>query len=139
MTLVFLTYLAGVLTIISPCILPVLPFVFARAEGAFLRSTLPLLAGENISAQFVVPTVATSVDLVVHLGIDEHGVRRVNEVVGVPGRVESDVIETEPIFVRHGTELRRTGGLPPRLEQFERRGIDVHGILSGPIDGWSDG
>ena len=30
--------------------------------------TLPLLSGENISARFVVPTVASSVDLVVHLG-----------------------------------------------------------------------
>lgn len=59
--------------------------------------------------------------------------RRVNEVVGVPGRVESDVIETEPILVRHGTELQRTGGLPPRLDQFERRGIDVHRILTGPM------
>ena len=96
--------------------------------------TLPLLAGENISARFVVPTVAASVDLVIHLGIDEHGVRRVNEVVGVPGRVENDVIETEPIFVRHGTELRRTGGLPPRLEQFERRGIDVHQMLNGRLE-----
>ena len=35
--------------------------------------TLPLLAGENISARFVVPTVASSVDLVVHLGIDQRG------------------------------------------------------------------
>ena len=97
--------------------------------------TLPfeLWAGENISARFVVPTVAASVDLVLHLGIDEHGVRRVNEVVGVPGRVENDVIEIEPIFVRHGTELRRTGGLPPRLEEFERRGIDLHRILSGRL------
>ena len=65
---------------------------------------------------------------------NEHGVRRVNEVVGVPGRVENDVIETEPIFVRHGTELGRTGGLPPRLEQFERRGIDVHRILSAQLE-----
>jgi pilus assembly protein CpaF len=55
--------------------------------------------------------------------------------VGVPGRVENDVIETEPVFVRHGTELRRTGGLPPRLEQFERRGIDVHRLLNGQLDG----
>ena len=94
--------------------------------------TLPLLAGENISARFVVPTVAASVDLVVHLGIDEHGVRRVNEVVAVPGRVENDVIETEPIFVRDGIELRRTGGMPPRVEHFERLGIDVHEILTGP-------
>jgi pilus assembly protein CpaF len=94
-----------------------------------------VLSGENISARFVVPTVAASVDLVIHLGIDEHGVRRVNEIVGVPGRVENDVIETEPVFVRHGTELRRTGGLPPRPEQFERRGIDVHRLLSGPLEG----
>ena len=55
----------------------------------------------------------------------------VNEIAGVPGRVENDVIETEPIFVRHGHELSRTGGLPPRIEQFQRRGIDVHRILAG--------
>src|SRR5258708_24436016 len=40
-----LAYLGGVLTIISPCILPVLPFVFARADQPFLKSGLPLLAG----------------------------------------------------------------------------------------------
>ena len=33
------------LTIVSPCILPVLPFVFARAEQPFLRSGLPMLVG----------------------------------------------------------------------------------------------
>ncbi len=104
-------------------------------EALVKACTLPLLAGDNISARFVVPTVAASIDLVLHLGIDEHGVRRLNEVVGVPGRVESDVIEAEPIFMRHGHELRRTGGLPPRLEQYERRGIDVHHILTGPVDG----
>ena len=71
--------------------------------------TLPLLAGENISARFVVPTVASSVDLVVHLGIGHDGVRRVEEIVAVPGRVENDVIETEPIFVR---EQRAAGADP---------------------------
>jgi cytochrome c biogenesis protein CcdA/thiol-disulfide isomerase/thioredoxin len=45
MTLVVLVFLGGMLTILSPCILPVLPFVFARAEQPFLRSGLPLLAG----------------------------------------------------------------------------------------------
>ncbi len=44
-----LLYLAvfagGVLTILSPCILPVLPFVFARTDRSFLRESLPLLAG----------------------------------------------------------------------------------------------
>src|SRR5919107_193035 len=89
-------------------------------EALVKMCTLPLLAGENISARFVVPTVASSVDLVVHLGIDQHGVRRVNEIVSVPGRVEADVIEVEPIFVRQGSELRRTGGLPARVERYER-------------------
>ncbi|MGC1304893.1 MAG: cytochrome c biogenesis protein DipZ, partial [Caulobacteraceae bacterium] len=45
MTLFILSYLGGVFTIISPCILPVLPFVFARADKPFLRSGAPLLLG----------------------------------------------------------------------------------------------
>ncbi|QCW49875.1 CpaF family protein [Nocardioides dongxiaopingii] len=99
-------------------------------EALVKMCTLPLLAGENISARFVVPTVASSVDLVVHLGIDHRGVRRVNEIVAVPGRVENDVIEAEPLFVRHGQELRRTHGMPSRLELYERVGIDVHRLLN---------
>ncbi len=99
-------------------------------EALVKMCTLPLLAGENISARFVVPTVATSVDLVVHLGIDAQGVRRVNEIVSVPGRVENDIIEVEPIFERTGSELRRSVGMPSRVERFERLGIDVHQILN---------
>lgn len=99
-------------------------------EALVKMCTLPLLAGENISARFVVPTVSASVDMVVHLGRDEGGVRRVEEIVGVPGRVENDVIETEPIFTRRGGELRRAGGMPPRLERYERLGIDP-GVLLG--------
>jgi cytochrome c biogenesis protein CcdA/thiol-disulfide isomerase/thioredoxin len=45
MILFVLAYLGGALTIVSPCILPVLPFVFARADRSFLRSGLPMLAG----------------------------------------------------------------------------------------------
>jgi cytochrome c biogenesis protein CcdA/thiol-disulfide isomerase/thioredoxin len=57
MLIVLLAYLGGVLTIVSPCILPVLPFVFARAGGSFLRSTLPLLVG--MAATFaIVATLA---------------------------------------------------------------------------------
>jgi pilus assembly protein CpaF len=101
-------------------------------EALVKMCTLPLLAGENISARFVVPTVAASVDLVVHLGIDEHGVRRVNEIVGVPGRVEGDVIETAPIFERLGPDLRRASGMAPRPERFARVGVDVHRLLGTP-------
>jgi cytochrome c biogenesis protein CcdA/thiol-disulfide isomerase/thioredoxin len=49
MLLFILAYLGGVLTILSPCILPVLPFVFARADRPFLRNGLPLLAGMAIT------------------------------------------------------------------------------------------
>ena len=45
MLLFILAYLGGVLTIVSPCILPVLPFVFARADRPFLTSGLPMLIG----------------------------------------------------------------------------------------------
>src|SRR5208337_487323 len=45
MILLLLAYLGGVLTIVSPCILPVLPFVFVRADRPFVRSGLPLLIG----------------------------------------------------------------------------------------------
>ena len=100
-------------------------------EALVKMCTLPLLAGENISARFVVPTVASSLDLVVHLGVGADGVRRVEEIVGVPGRVENDVIETEPLFLRSGDRLVRTQGMPPRVERFERSGLDVHALLNG--------
>jgi cytochrome c biogenesis protein CcdA/thiol-disulfide isomerase/thioredoxin len=45
MILLVLAFLGGIFTIISPCILPVLPFVFARADRPFRKSGLPLLAG----------------------------------------------------------------------------------------------
>ncbi|MFN8190915.1 MAG: ATPase, T2SS/T4P/T4SS family [Nocardioidaceae bacterium] len=98
-------------------------------EALVKMCTLPLLAGENISARFVVPTVAASVDLVVHLGIDHDGSRRVNEIVAVPGRAENDIIETEPIFERVAGDLVRAGGMPPRAERYARVGVDLLSLL----------
>jgi cytochrome c biogenesis protein CcdA/thiol-disulfide isomerase/thioredoxin len=42
-------FLAGVLTILSPCILPVLPFVFTRADRKFSTNGLPMLIGMAIT------------------------------------------------------------------------------------------
>jgi cytochrome c biogenesis protein CcdA/thiol-disulfide isomerase/thioredoxin len=53
MLLLLLAYLGGVLTILSPCILPVLPFVFARADQPFRKSGLPLLAGMAVTFALV--------------------------------------------------------------------------------------
>ncbi|QYC11399.1 cytochrome c biogenesis protein DipZ [Brevundimonas nasdae] len=49
MILFLLSYLAGALTIVSPCILPVLPFVFARADKPFVRNGFPLLIGMAVT------------------------------------------------------------------------------------------
>ncbi|MCA1984207.1 CpaF/VirB11 family protein [Nocardioides nematodiphilus] len=100
-------------------------------EALVKMCTLPLLVGENVSPKFVIPTVAASVDLVVHLGMDARGVRRVNEIVAVPGRVENDIIEAAPIFERRGADLLRGSGIPPRVERYERLGIDLHALLAG--------
>lgn len=99
-------------------------------EALVKMCTLPLLAGENIGSRFVVPTVASSVDLVVHLGLDHRGRRHVEEIVAVPGRTENDIIEVEPIFRRCDGELRRAQGMPPRTELYERHGIDVRRLLA---------
>ncbi len=52
MLLFALAYIGGVLTIFSPCVLPVLPFVFARADQSFRRAGLPILLG--MAATFTV-------------------------------------------------------------------------------------
>jgi pilus assembly protein CpaF len=98
-------------------------------EALVKMCTLPLLAGENVSAAFVVPTVAASVDIVVHLACDSAGHRRVREIVGVPGRVERDVIETTDIFSSRSGRLERADGYPPRPELFEAAGIDAFSAL----------
>jgi pilus assembly protein CpaF len=94
-------------------------------EALVKMCTLPLLAGENVSASFVVPTVAASVDLVVHLVMDAAGHRRVREIVGVTGRVEGDTIETTDLFTSRRGRLERGDGYPPRPERYEAAGIDL--------------
>jgi cytochrome c biogenesis protein CcdA/thiol-disulfide isomerase/thioredoxin len=58
MLLLVLAYLGGALTILSPCILPVLPFVFASAGQPFRRSGLPLLAGMALTFTLVASLAA---------------------------------------------------------------------------------
>ena len=53
-------FAGGLLTIISPCILPVLPFVFARADQPFRRSGLPLLVGMVVTFAVVAGLAATA-------------------------------------------------------------------------------
>ena len=96
--------------------------------------TLPLLAGENVSHGFVVPTVASSVDLVVHVARDAHGHRRVREIAAVPGRVEADVIEVADLFVTRRDRLVRADGWPPHDERFAIAGFDLAELLGSTGD-----
>ena len=100
-------------------------------EAVTKLCTLPLLAGENVSAAFVIPTVAASIDLVVHLELDHRGRRTVREVVAVTGRVEDGVVETAEIFVRREGVLVRAGGYPGGEDRFERVGLDLAALLAG--------
>lgn len=53
MLLIVIAFLGGVLTVLSPCILPVVPFVFAGSDRPFTRGRLPMLAGLAISFALV--------------------------------------------------------------------------------------
>ena len=60
MILFLLAYLGGILTIVSPCILPVLPFVFARSDRPFIASGLPMLAGMAVTFAAVATLAAVA-------------------------------------------------------------------------------
>jgi len=97
-------------------------------EAVTKLTTLPLLAGENVSHSFVVPTVAASIDLIVHLE-ERRGRRGVRQVLGVTGRVEGSTIETVRLWERSGAHLVWTGNEPPGRGRFEAAGIELAEIL----------
>ncbi|MGI8701630.1 MAG: hypothetical protein ACR2JU_10580 [Nocardioidaceae bacterium] len=43
----------------------------------------------------------------------------------MPGRVENDIIEMATVRKRTSGELHRGTGMPPRVEHFQRIGIDI--------------
>ena len=99
-------------------------------EAVTKMCTLPLLAGENVGSRFVVPTVAGSIDIVVHAALESDGVRRVREIVALPGRVEGEVVEMADVFTRQGLGgLVRADGFPPHPERFARAGFDLGRLL----------
>ncbi|HHU09901.1 MAG TPA: CpaF family protein [Intrasporangiaceae bacterium] len=99
-------------------------------EAITKMCTLPLLAGENVGSRFVVPTVAGSIDLVIHAALERDGTRRVREIAAIPGRVEGDVVEMADLFHLRDGVLVRGDGFPPHPERFERAGFDVAALLA---------
>ena len=78
------------------------------AQQALVKlSTLPLLEGRNVDASFVLPTVAGTIDAVVHLERSPEGTRRLVSIIAPTGRITKGVIESRVIFeAREGTLVR---------------------------------
>jgi pilus assembly protein CpaF len=90
--------------------------------------TLPLLAGENISHKFIAPTVASALDLVVHMSLSADGTRRIKEVASVTGRFENDRAEIESLWRWNGVEYERGIGVIGNEEKFSAAGV--------PLESW---
>jgi pilus assembly protein CpaF len=82
------------------------------AEQALVKlSTLPLLEGRNVDASFVLPTVAGTIDAVVHLERTAEGKRRLVSIIQPTGRIAGGVIESRVVFERsEGALLQRDTG-----------------------------
>ncbi len=91
--------------------------------------TLPLLAGGNISSAFVVPTVASCIDLVVHCSRHPDGRRQVTEILSLGRRVENGIIESSLVFAIQDGRLQLTSNSMPAAEKFTRAGFDVAALL----------
>lgn len=89
---------------------------------------LPLLAGENVTTDFVVPTLASSVDLVCHVERDADGRRRVGEILHLPGRVEGDRIEVSPLWSTSRGRIVRGAGVAELAGRFAMAGFPVPSI-----------
>lgn len=92
--------------------------------------TLPLLAGDNISSSFVVPTVASCFDVVVHCDRNLRGKRQVQEILAVGNRVENGVIETSTLFRREDDQLVCVASEVPSPEKFLRAGYAPDTLLN---------
>ncbi len=87
--------------------------------------TLPLLAGENISHKFIAPTVASAIDLIVHVNLNVNGVRRIQEISALTGRYENDRAEIETLWRFDGADYERGVGALPHPEKFAAIGAPL--------------
>lgn len=76
-------------------------------EAVRKLQTLPLLAGENITQDFLTPTVYSAIDYVIHVARDQDGIRRITEVSRVNNRSENTFIEIELEYFWDGKKYRK--------------------------------
>ncbi len=139
MLLLAVAFAGGLLTIVSPCILPVLPFVFARADQPFRRSGVPLLAGMVITFAAVAGLATTAGNWIVRANQLGRGLAMiVFAVLGVALLVPSLADLLSRPFVRAGRSLSVAGERPAGVGGSIVLGIST-GLLwvpcAGPILG----
>ena len=100
-------------------------------EALSKLTVLPLLAGENVTSDFVVPTLAASVDLVCHVERDRRGRRRLSEVLALPGRAEGHRIETAELWTYDEEGVHRGSGGLEAHDRFAVAGFDLGALLAG--------
>ena len=100
------------------------------ARDAILKlQTLPLLAGANISHAFIVPTVASAIDVVVQISLGVDGKRRVVEIASLTGRTEQLHVEIETVWRWNGERYESGLGLSTLQQRFgiTQRSLEVAG------------
>ena len=98
--------------------IPGMATIHANSANEAIRKlqTLPLLASENITQEFIAPAVARAIDLVIHVGMDCDGKRRILEICVVTSRVEGFQIEVESIISWDGADyISGLGRLPSSI------------------------
>ena len=135
MLIYFLAYVGGVLTILSPCILPVLPFVFARADQPFRRSSLPLLVGMALTFSVVAIAAAFGGHWVVRLNQEGRYLAMVVFLVLGASLLFPSIAEalTRPL-VRAGSKLRGGPSAQSGIGKSFVLGIST-GLLWAPCAG----
>jgi cytochrome c biogenesis protein CcdA len=135
MLLYMLAFAGGILTIVSPCILPVLPFVFSRADQPFRRSGLPLLAGMAFTFALVAAVATFAGAWIVRAN-------QIGRIVAIvifallgltllfPSLAE---ILSRP-FVRFGGRVQGQGGAAPSVGRSLILGVST-GLLWAPCAG----
>lgn len=98
-------------------------------EALAKLATLPLLAGRNIDAAFILPAVASCVDVVVHCELLRDGQRRVREIHTPSGAVVGGRVDTVAVFETRAGMLSPTGRPPARLDKFAAAGLDPRIVL----------
>ena len=130
-----LSFVGGVLTIVSPCILPVLPFVFSRADQPFRRSGLPLLAGMAITFAAVAAVATLAGGWIVHanqVGRDLAIV--IFAILGLTLLFPSLAEYLSRPFVRLGASVQSPTDTPPSIGRSLILGVAT-GLLWAPCAG----